>query len=201
VVDALRDGGPKVLVSGSAVGVYGSRGDEELDDKAGPGTGFLAEVCREWEAAAERAAPRARVTLLRTGVVLAREGGALPKLARPFRLFAGGPLGEGDFYQPWIHLADEVGLILFALEDGRVRGALNATAPIPVRNRKLARAIGAVLGRGSWLPAPPFAIRLALGEMADEVLSSQRAVPAKALALGYRFRFPDLQPALRDLLL
>jgi uncharacterized protein (TIGR01777 family) len=200
VVDVLRDGGPKVLVSGSAVGFYGSRGDEVLDEGAGPGEGFLAEVCREWEATAERAAPRARVTLLRTGVVLAREGGALPKLVRPFRLLVGGPLGEGDFYQPWIHLADEVGLILLALDDVRARGALNATAPTPARNRHIARAIGDVLGRGSWLPAPPFAIRIAVGEMADAVLSSQRAVPAKALALGYRFRFPDLEPALRDLL-
>jgi uncharacterized protein (TIGR01777 family) len=201
VADVLRERGPKVLVSGSAVGFYGSRGDEVLDEGAGPGEGFLADVCREWEAAAERAAPRARVTLLRTGIVLARDGGALPKLVRPFRLLAGGPLGDGAFFQPWIHLADEVGLVLFALADGRVCGGLNATAPTPVRNRHLAHEIGDVLRRPSLLPAPPFAIRLAVGEMADEILSSQRAVPGKALALGYRFRFPDLEPALRDLLL
>jgi uncharacterized protein (TIGR01777 family) len=200
VADVLRARGPTVLVSGSAVGFYGSRGDEVLDESARGGEGFLAEVCRAWEAAAERAAPRARVTLLRTGIVLARDGGALPKLARPFRLLAGGPLGDGAFFQPWIHLADQVGLVLLALEDGRVRGPLNATAPEPVRNRDLARAIGEVLRRPSALPTPALAVRLAVGEMAGEILSSQRAVPAKALALGYRFRFPDLVPALRDLL-
>jgi uncharacterized protein (TIGR01777 family) len=200
VTDVLRERGPKVLVSGSAVGVYGSRGDEVLDERSPAGEGFLAEVCREWEAAAERAAPRARVTTLRTGIVLARDGGALPKLVRPFRLLAGGPLGDGAFFQPWIHLADEVGLIVLALEDGRARGALNATAPAPVRNRALARAIGEVLRRPSALPTPALAVRIAIGELAGEVLSSQRAVPAKALALGYRFRFPDLGAALRDLL-
>jgi uncharacterized protein (TIGR01777 family) len=200
VAEVLAARGPRVLVSGSAVGFYGSRGDEVLDEGAAAGEGFLADVCREWEAAAGRAAPRARVTLLRTGIVLSAEGGALPKLARPFRLFAGGPLGDGAFFQPWIHLADEVGLVLLALEDGRARGAMNATAPAPVRNRDLARAIGKVLGRPSALPAPAIAIRLALGEMAEAVLSSQRAVPGKALALGYRFRFPELEPALRDLL-
>jgi hypothetical protein len=115
-------------------------------------------------------------------------------------MFAGGPLGDGAFWQPWIHLADEVGLLLLALEDGRVEGPLVAAAPQPVRNRDLARAIGRVLRRPSAMPAPAFAIRLAAGEVADVVLSSQRAVPRKALELGYRFRFPELEAALRDLL-
>jgi uncharacterized protein (TIGR01777 family) len=200
VADAIRAGGPAVLVSGSAVGVYGSRGDEVLDERSAAGEGFLADVCRDWEAAAKAAAARARVVLLRTGIVLSPEGGALPPLVRLFRMFAGGPLGDGAFFQPWIHLADEVGLVLLALEDERAEGPLDGVAPGTVRNRELARAIGKVLGRPSALPAPAFAIRAVLGEMAEMVLASLRVVPEKALALGYRFRFPELEPALRDLL-
>jgi uncharacterized protein (TIGR01777 family) len=200
VAEVVRARGPAVLVSGSAVGFYGSRGDEVLDEASAAGQGFLADVCREWEAAAQPASARARVVTLRTGIVLAADGGALPKLVRPFRAFAGGPLGDGAFYQPWIHLADEVGLVLLALDEARASGPLNAAAPEPARNRDLARAIGRVLRRPSALPAPAVAIRLALGEMAEAVLSSQRAVPRKALGLGYRFRFPELEGALRDLL-
>ncbi len=200
VAAVLARRGPTVLVSASAVGIYGSRGDEVLDESAPPGGDFLAQVTREWEDAAARAAPRARVVQLRSGLVLARRGGALPRLATPFKLFAGGPLGDGAFWQSWIHLADEVGLILLALEDARAAGPLNACAPEPVRNRDLAKALGKVLRRPSLLPAPSFALRLALGEIATAVLASQRAVPTKALALGYRFRFPELEGALRDLL-
>ena len=143
---------------------------------------------------------RARVVLLRTGIVLAREGGALPRLALPFRLFAGGPIGRGAFWQPWIHLADEVGLVLFALDTAAAEGPLNACAPEPVRNRELAHALGAALGRPALLPAPALAVRLVAGELADAVLASQRVVPRKALALGYRFRFPELEGALAELL-
>jgi uncharacterized protein (TIGR01777 family) len=157
-------------------------------------------VCREWEAAAAPARARARVVLLRTGVVLAREGGALPKLARPFKLFAGGPIGDGAFWMPWIHLADEIGLALLALADARADGPLDATAPEPVRNRDLARAIGAALGRPSALRTPALALKIALGEMTAAILASQRVLPGKALALGYRFRFPDAGGAVRDLL-
>lgn len=200
VAAVLRARGPGVLVSGSAVGFYGSRGDEVLDEGSAPGADFLAGVTRDWEQAAEGAAARARVVLLRTGIVLAREGGALPKLVRPFRLFAGGPLGTGESWQPWIHVADEVGLVLFALEDPRVRGPLVATAPEPVRSRDMAKAIGRVLGRPSALAVPSVALRLALGEVAGVLLASQRAVPRKALDLDYRFRFRDVEAALRDLL-
>jgi len=200
IAAVFRAGGPRVLVSGSAVGYYGSRGDELLDERSPAGEGFLAEVCRAWEEAAAPAAARARVVLLRTGIVLSPAGGALPKLVRPFRLFAGGPLGKGDFWQPWIHIADEVGLVRFALEDARVVGPLAASAPEPARNRELARAIGKVLGRPSLLPAPEIAVRLAIGEAAEAVLASQRVVPRKALELGYRFRFPTIEAALRDLL-
>jgi hypothetical protein len=189
-----------VLVNGSAIGYYGPRGDEVLDESAGPGDDFLARVAVEWEAAARPAERRARVVLVRTGIVLAREGGALPRLVLPFRLLAGGPIGDGAFWQSWIHLADEVGILRLALEDARASGPLNATAPDPARNRDLARAIGRVLRRPSGLPTPAFAVRAALGEMAEVVLASQRVVPSRALALGYRFRFPSLEPALRDLL-
>jgi uncharacterized protein (TIGR01777 family) len=200
VAEVIRAEGPRVLVSGSAVGLYGSRGDEVLDERAPPGQGFLAEVTRAWEAAAAPAGARARVVLLRTGIVLAPQGGALPRLVLPFRFFAGGPLGRGDFWQPWIHLADEVGLVLLALEDARAEGPMNAAAPAPILNRELARAIGKVLHRPALLPAPAAAIRLAVGELASVVLASQRVVPRKALELGYAFRFPEVEGALRDLL-
>jgi len=196
----IAEGGPSVLVSGSAIGIYGDRGDEELDESSPPGGDFLAGVAREWEEAAAPAARRARVVLVRTGIVLARGGGALPKLAQPFRLYAGGPLGGGDFWQSWIHIDDEVGLLRLALEDARVSGPLVATAPGPVRNREFASALSRVLRRPSALPTPAFAIRAAIGEMADVVLASQRVLPRKALSLGYAFRWPALEPALRDLL-
>lgn len=200
VATVLRAGGPAVLVSASAVGFYGDRGDEVLDEDSAPGDDFLAGLCRDWEAAAAPAAARARVVLLRTGLVLAREGGALPRMARPFRLFAGGPLGDGSAFQPWIHRDDVVGLALLALRDERAAGPLNATGPAPVRNRELARAIGRALSRPSLFPAPAAAIRLAIGEMADVVLASQRVLPRRALALGYRFAFAEVGAAVQQLL-
>jgi uncharacterized protein len=200
VAEVIAAGGPTVLVSGSAVGFYGDRGDERLDEASPPGTGFLAEVSRRWEEAAAPAARRARVVNVRTGIVLARDGGALPALARPFRLLAGGPIGDGAFWQPWIHLVDEVALLRLALEDGRVSGPLNATAPEPVLNRDLAAAVGRVLHRPALLRAPELAVRLLTGELADVLLASLRVVPSRALALGYAFRFPSLEPALVDLL-
>jgi uncharacterized protein (TIGR01777 family) len=200
VAAVLAARGPRVLVNGSAIGYYGSRGDEALDESSRPGDDFLGRTCLDWEAAADAASPRARVVKVRTGIVLARDGGALPKLVLPFRMLAGGPLGDGSAWQSWIHLADEVGLLLLALDDARAEGPMDATAPEPVRSRDLARAIGRVLRRPSLLPTPALALRAALGEMAAVVLASQRVLPAKALALGYRFRFPTLEPALRDLL-
>lgn len=200
VAEAVGAGGPGVLVQGSAVGFYGDRGDEELTERSPAGEGFLAELCAAWEAAAAPAAARARVVHLRTGIVLAREGGALPRMALPFRLLAGGPIGDGAFWQPWIHLADEVGLILWALGEGRAGGPLDAAAPAPLRNRELAAALGEALHRPAVLRTPALAVRLALGEMAEVVTASQRVLPEKALALGYRFRFPEAGPALHDLL-
>jgi uncharacterized protein (TIGR01777 family) len=200
VAAVIAAGGPTVLVSGSAIGFYGARGDEVLDESSTPGTDFLARVAVEWEEAARPAERRARVVLVRTGIVLARDGGALPRLVAPFRILAGGPIGDGAFWQSWIHLDDQVGLLRLALEDSRAAGPLNATAPEPARNRDLARAIGRVLRRPSLLPAPALAVRAALGEMAGVVLASQRVLPARALALGYRFHWPSLEPALQDLL-
>jgi uncharacterized protein len=200
VVEVVVARGPGVLVSGSAIGYYGPRGDEPLDETAPPGVDFLAEVCKEWEAAALAGAPRARVVTLRTGIVLSRSGGALAQMLLPFRLFAGGPIGKGEFWQSWIHLDDEVALIRWALETSAVAGPLNATAPNPVRNRELARAIGRVLRRPSALPVPRAALKLALGELATVVAAGQRVIPKKASELGFRFRYTELEPALRDLL-
>jgi uncharacterized protein (TIGR01777 family) len=200
VAAAVAAGGPRLLVQGSAVGFYGDRGDERLDEAAAPGRGFLADLSVRWEAAAAPAAARARVVLVRTGIVLARQGGALPQLARPFRLFAGGPLGDGKAWQPWIHLADQVGLLLLALDDPRASGPLNAVAPGSVQQAELAQTLARVLHRPNLFPVPAVALRLAVGEMAEVLLASQRVVPAQAVALGYRFRFPELGPALQDLL-
>lgn len=200
VAEIVAARGPGVLVSGSAIGYYGPRGDEPLDEAAPPGADFLAEVCKEWEAAALAAASRARVVLLRTGIVLSRTGGALAQMLLPFRLFAGGPIGKGEFWQSWIHLEDEVALIVWALETAAVAGPLNATAPNPVRNRELAHAIGRVLRRPSALRVPQLGLRLALGELASVVAAGQRVLPSKATELGFRFRYAEVEPALRDLL-
>lgn len=203
LVDGLRalDLRPSVLVSGSAIGYYGDRGDEPLDETSRPGTDFLAEVCSAWEAEARRAEELGvRVVPIRTGLVLAREGGALPKLVMPFRFFAGGPLGGGEQWMSWIHLDDQVGLIRHALVNDSLRGPMNLTAPNPVRNRTMARAIGRVLGRPWIAPAPRFALQLVLGERVEVLLASQRVLPKVAEADGYSFRFAELDPALRDLL-
>lgn len=192
---------PRALLQGSAVGWYGDRGDEILREDSAPGTGFLADVCKEWEAStAEVEALGVRRALLRTGIVLARQGGALSLMTLPFRLMAGGPIGDGRQWFPWIHLADEVGAIRFLLEREDARGPFNLTAPNPVANLELTRLLGRVLHRPSFLPAPGFALRLALGEKADMLLQGQRAVPARLLELGYAFRYPEPEAALRSLL-
>lgn len=199
-VEGLRER-PRVLLQGSAVGYYGPRGDEEVTEDTAPGDDFLARVCREWEAVTAGVEDLGvRRAVLRTGVVLASDGGALPRMLLPFRLFAGGPVGSGRQWVPWIHIADEVGAIRFLLERDDASGPFNLTAPEPVTNRDFSRALGRALGRPSWLPAPAFALRLALGEMASLLLTGQRAVPRGIADLGYAFRFPELQAALRDLL-
>ncbi len=200
---ALRaaKGPPAVLVNASAVGYYGNRGDEELTEESLAGNGFLAETTLAWERAAREAVPDGvRLVLLRTGFVLGEEGGGLSKMLIPFRFGLGGPLGSGRQWVPWIHRDDLVALLLAALDDARFEGPVNATAPAPVPMKELAAALGRVLRRPAFAPAPAFAIRAAMGEMAALVLDGQRALPGKALALGFSFRFPDLEPALRDLL-
>jgi uncharacterized protein (TIGR01777 family) len=192
---------PRVLLQGSAVGFYGSRGDEELDEASPQGEGFLADVCSEWEEAGQAVEELGvRRALLRTGVVLTSEGGALPKMVLPFRLFAGGPVGSGRQWVPWIHLADQVGAIRFLLDDVDAKGAFNLVAPGSVTNRDLSKAIGRALGRPSLVPAPAFAMKLALGEMAELLLGSQRVRPGALMAAGYEFRFPEVAAALHDLL-
>jgi hypothetical protein len=188
---------PGVLVSVSAVGWYGPRGDEPLDETAAPGSGFLAEVCQAWEAEAERAATLGvRVVRLRIGVVLAPDGGALARLLLPFRAGLGGPLGSGRQWMSWVHRDDVVGLVLAALGSEAWHGAVNATAPAPVTNRDFARALGRVLGRPAVLPVPAIVLRLALGEMASMLVTGQRVLPKVAEAHGYAFRHPALAAAL-----
>ena len=203
VLAAIREAKekPRALLQGSAVGYYGPRGDEPVGENEPPGHDFLAGVCKEWEAStAEAEALGVRRAVLRTGVVLAREGGALPKMSMPFRLGIGGPVGNGRQGFPWIHLADEVGAIRFLLDREDARGPFNLTAPNPVTNRELSRSLGRVLVRPSLLPVPGLALRFAFGELADTLLQGQRAVPSRLLELGYAFQYPEVEPALKSLL-
>lgn len=204
IVDAMARGPrrPPVFVCASAIGYYGPRPpDEDLDEDSAPGSDFLAGVVKRWEAEARRAAEYGvRDVELRIGVVLGEGGGAMDRMILPFKLFAGGPIGSGKQAVSWIHRDDVVGLVLLAIDDERVRGPINATAPSPVTSAELARALGRVLRRPSWLPAPAFAVKLALGEAAEVVTSGQRVLPKRALALGYAFREPAIEPALRSFL-
>jgi hypothetical protein len=227
IVNAMRKANlkPKVFVCGTAIGYYGPRDATELDENASAGSDFLADVVKEWEGEASKAEPLGiRTVLVRTGVVIGAdkrgvglplslrgaslkrpgvvldfENGALPLMALPFRLFAGGPIGSGNQWFPWIHLEDEVNLIMLALENEQVRGPLNATAPNPVTNKEFSKALGRVMNRPSWLPVPAFALKIMLGEIADMLTKGQRVVPRKAQELGYQFKFPTVDVALRDL--
>lgn len=202
VLSALREAEerPRFLLQGSAVGYYGPCGDEVVKEAHPRGDDFLARVCAEWEdATVEAAELGVRRAVLRTGVVLTTEGGALPRMALPFKLFLGGPLGSGRQYVPWIHLRDEVAALRFLAEHPSASGAFNLTAPEPVTNRELSKELGRALGRPSLLRAPAFALHLVLGEMADMLLHGQRAVPAALQQLGFEFAFPRLERALADL--
>lgn len=192
---------PSVLVNASAVGYYGPGDDAPRDEAAPPGDDFQGRLCAAWEREAARAEELGvRVVRVRTGIVLDPKEGALGQLLLPFRLRVGGPILPGSQYYSWIHPDDELGLLLLALEDERLRGPLNATAPSPVTNRDFCATLGRVLGSPSWLPVPAFAMRLLLGEMADLVVKGVRVLPRRAEELGYQFRFPTLELALRDLL-
>lgn len=200
IVQALRNAPPRdrVLVNASAVGFYGfDRGDEEFDENGTRGRGFLAELVARWEAAAREAEPLARLVLLRFGVALAPDGGALQKMMLPFKLGAGGPVGNGRQWMSWIDRDDAVRAVEWAIDNGGARGVYNATAPQPVRNRDFARALGRALHRPAFMPAPAFALRIAFGQMAEEVLlGGQRVVPRRAEREGFRFDHPTLDAAL-----
>ena len=192
---------PAVLISASAVGYYGYGDATPLDETAPPGDDFVAQICVAWEQEALRAETLGvRVVRLRTGIVLDSQSGALAQLQVPFRMHVGGPIMPGTQYYSWIHPADELGLLLLALEDERTHGPINATAPTPQSNRDFCTTLGEVLDSPAWLPVPEFSLRLALGEMADLVVKGQCVLPARAQALGYSFKYSHLKPALQDLL-
>jgi uncharacterized protein len=193
---------PKTLVSQSGVGYYGDRGEAVVDESTGPGSTFDAEVCVAWEAAAREAEKvGVRVVVLRSGLVLDPEHGLLKQLLLPFKLGLGGPLAGGGQYMPWIHVHDEVRLLLWALDTDHASGTYNATAPHPVTNREFSKALGRVLGRPAVVPVPRLALKARFGsELGEVAAGGQRTVPRRALDAGFEFRHPELEPALRDLL-
>jgi hypothetical protein len=204
VVAAIRalpeDGRPRALISQSATGYYGPRGDAPLDEQASPGDDFLAGVVIAWEREAAAAESAVRVVCTRTGVVLSPDGGALAKMLPFFKLGIGGPVAGGHQYVPWIHLDDVVGGLLHCLDSDAAAGPVNLTAPEPVTNAELSRALGHALGRPAVLPVPGVAVRLLYGEMAEMVTTGQRAIPARLRDLGYTFRHPGIELALKDVL-
>ncbi|MGB7284864.1 MAG: TIGR01777 family oxidoreductase [Candidatus Acidiferrum sp.] len=193
---------PRVLVSSSATGFYGNRGDELLTEESQPGNDFISSLAKAWETEALKAeALGIRVVLARFGIVLAREGGALPKMMLPFRFFVGGKIGSGQQWMSWITMEDAVEILRLAIENGNIRGPINLISPQPVRNAVFTKTLASVMHRPALFPAPAFALRIALGEMADALLlSSQRVLPQKLESLGYTFHHPDLSAALKNAL-
>jgi uncharacterized protein (TIGR01777 family) len=203
LVDTLCsiDRKPEVLVNSSAVGFYGDRGDEQLDETSSAGRGFMTDVCIEWEREAERAVDCGiRVVEVRTGVVLSREGGALQKMLKPFKLGIGGPLGSGKQWFPWIHVKDIVGIFHHSIVTSALRGPVNGVAPQPATNKEFTRELARTLNRPAFLPVPESALRVLVGEMADVLFGSQRVLPKAALESGYRFQYSELPAALSSLL-
>ena len=188
---------PAVLVSASAIGFYGNQVERESTEGASAGNDFLAQLCVEWEE--ESRASGVRTVNPRLGIVMSTDGGALPRLLMPFKLGLGGPIGFGRAWWSWIHLDDAVGAILHSLEQNYVEGAINLTAPNPVRNSEFSAALGRALGRPALMPVPPLALKLMLGEGASVLLASQRILPTRTLELGYQFKFTDIDAALQDL--
>ncbi len=189
---------PAVLISGSAIGFYGSRGDEMLTEESAPGSGFMAEVCVAWEKEADAAAPLGiRLVKLRTGMVLGAHGGALAKMLPPFKAGMGGKLGSGDQWMSWIHLDDLVGIIQHAL-DNPMEGAVNGTSPNPVTNAEFTKALGHAVSRPAVVPMPAFTLKFMFGEMSEVMLASQRILPKVAEAAGYQFRYPAVEEALAN---
>jgi uncharacterized protein (TIGR01777 family) len=193
---------PRVVIQASGAGYYGSRGDEEVTEETPPGNDFLARVaCEEWEpSTAPVEALGVRRVIIRSGVVLSTEGGALPRLLLPFRLFVGGPLGSGRQWLPWLHIADEVAAIRFLMEKETASGPFNLVAPHPLTNAEFSRVVGRVIGRPAFMSVPGFALRLLFGEVANVLLEGQRAIPWRLLDLGFTFRFTEAEVALQDLL-
>lgn len=200
IVGAIPEGKPFVLCSTSAVGYYGNRGDDILTEQDTGKDDFLGQLSQDWEKEALAAENKgARVAIARFGIVLGRDGGALATMVPAFKLFLGGPLGNGRQWFPWIHVKDVVGAVQFILASPELSGIFNFSAPNPVRNRDLGAALGRALGRPSVMPAPAFMIRMAMGELGDVLLSSQRAMPHHLVAAGYEFQYSDLESALKDL--
>jgi len=200
VVEGMTGDRPQTLISTSAVGYYGSRGDDILSETEPCGRDFLSRVGKDWEHEAFEAEKKnVRVVAARFGVVLGRSGGALKQMAAPFKWFVGGPMGSGLQWFSWIHIADLLAGLMFVLENPKIQGPVNLCSPVPVTGGELARTLGAVLGRPAVIPAPSMALRLILGEFAETLLSSQRAIPEKLLKSGFVFGFPDLKDALTDL--
>jgi uncharacterized protein (TIGR01777 family) len=203
IVEALKQvtGKQPTLIQSSAVGYYGPTRNEEITEAHPAGSDFLANVCIQWEASTQSVeAMGVRRAVIRTGLVLTPKGGVLPRLTLPFKLFAGGPLGNGKQWYPWIHLDDEIRAIRFLIETPQAKGVFNLTAPRPVTNQVLSNDLGKVMHRPDFIPAPAFALQLALGEMSTLVLDGQRAIPANLTKSGFQFKFSDAESALRDLL-
>ncbi|GAB4281655.1 MAG: TIGR01777 family oxidoreductase [Oscillatoriaceae cyanobacterium] len=191
---------PKVLVNSSAIGYYGTSETATFDETSAPGGDFLAAVCREWEAQAQKVtAGGTRLAIVRTGIVLGKEGGALAKMIPAFQLFAGGPIGSGRQWFSWIHRDDLVGLIIRALDDAQFQGVVNAVAPNPVRMGEFCKTLGAVMNRPSWMPVPDFVPQLLLGEGAKVVTEGQQVLPKRTLDLGFAYQYPTLKPALTQI--
>jgi uncharacterized protein (TIGR01777 family) len=195
-------GRPKILINASAIGYYGPHGAEQLTEDSPAGEDLLADICVAWEIAAKGAETFGiRTTRVRIGLVLDAQGGALPQMMLPFKLFIGGPIGlTGSHYVSWIHYEDLVGLLLLALDNPNCQGVLNGTAPAPVTNKEFSKALGHVMHRPSIIPTPKLMLRLAMGKVVGVIATGQRVLPAKALALGYQFRFPEVEPTLANLI-
>lgn len=197
---------PRVIVQASGAGYYGPRGDDIVSEAASPGTGFLGQTAVAWEASTAPvkdpgpSPSSVRRVVIRSGVVLSADGGALPRMMLPFRFFVGGRLGSGEQWLPWVHIEDEVRAIQFLIKTEAANGPFNVTAPHPVTNAEFSRVLGQVMHRPTWFPVPSFVLRLLLGDMSTVVLEGQRAVPKRLLDLGFTFRYEDLHPALRDLI-